>query len=101
MCRKEDGNCRIPGTAGIEERLLAVSKPHVFLVQDAAKPRFIVFLRKNEKPCILGRDGAARTDDLFPDLKSVLARFDMKDVTKIHEKSMALLTDVPFPAPVK
>lgn len=93
--------CRIPGTSGTGERLLAVSKPHVFLVQDAAKPRFIVFLRKDEKPRILGSDGTARSDELFPDLKSVLTRFDTKDVTKIHEKSMALLTDVPFPAPVK
>lgn len=93
--------CRIPGTAGVGERLLAVSKPHVFLVRDAAKPRFIVFLRKDEQPRILGRDGAVRTDELFPDLKSVLARFDTKDVTKLSEKSMALITDVPFPAPVK
>ena len=93
--------CRIPGTNGDKEKLLAVAKPHVFLIKDADKPRFIVFLRKDEMPRILGNDGTVKEDGAFPDLKAVLSRFDKKDLSRVPETAVSRLMDVPFPAPVK
>ncbi|MBR2562866.1 MAG: hypothetical protein IKE31_12095 [Eubacterium sp.] len=92
--------CRLPGTDGEEERLLCIPKPHVFFLEDAAGPQYIAFLRKGENPRVLGKSDKGE-DLLSMNLADVLYRFDAPDLSGIREESLALLSDVPFPAPVK
>ena len=92
--------CRIPGTYGEEEKLLAVARPHVFLIEDGAKPRFIAFVRRNDKPVVYSPKGMDKAGE-FTRMVDLLERFDENTFSESVAKSARYLPDVPFPAPVK
>ena len=92
--------CRIPGTYGEDERLLAVTRPHVFLIEDGAKPRFIAFLRRDDQPVVFSPKGRESGHE-FSRMADLLARFDEHTLSESLAKSAKYLPDVPFPAPVK
>lgn len=94
--------CRIPGTKDESEKLLAVSKLHAFLIEDAAKPRFIVFVNRVTPPSVIGRAGSFQDKDLeFSTAEKLLERFDSMDPLRIPAAKAASLSHVPFPPPVK
>ena len=71
--------CRIPGTKDESEKLLAVSKLHAFLIEDAAKPRFIVFVNRVTPPSVIGRSGSFQDKDLeFSTAEKLLERLVLR-----------------------
>lgn len=92
--------CRIPGTWGENEQILAVSPEKVF--RDKQTNRYIVFMPKDESPAVLTKDGIKR--DIYKngmDLYNHLWEKNEGAFIPIKpEKLQSILQDVPKAAPV-
>ena len=46
--------CRVPGTFGDKEEILVLPRDQVFKIEDADRARYVVFLKKDEAPAVVG-----------------------------------------------
>ena len=68
--------CRIPGTYGDSEQILSVEKSHVFAIEDADRPRYLVFVQKDEAPLVMVSKGKNGTRDLYKSGDDLYRYFD-------------------------
>ena len=66
--------CRVPGTFGTSEEILLIPPEQVFKVEDAERPRYIAFLRRDEAPAVVGASGREITR--YKDAESLYQSFD-------------------------
>jgi len=92
--------CRIPGTWGQEEQILAVSPEQVF--KDSLTNRYIVFMPKNESPAVLTKDGIKR--DIYKSGQDLYKHFNKENQDAFipikPEKLQSIIQEVPKAAPV-
>ena len=68
--------CRIPGTYGDSEQILSVEKSHVFSIEDADRPRYLVFVDREEAPLVMVSKGKNGTRDLYKSGDDLYRYFD-------------------------
>ena len=106
--QKMDGThfyCRIPGTYGITEEILRLPAHQVFTVQGEERPRYIAFVKKQEKPEIYNEAGQPISpyetgEDLYQQFDRVRQKFEKRNMQPIKEAVKQAVKVVPKAPPV-
>lgn len=91
--------CRIPGTYGKGEEILLIPPEQVFKVDEAQRPRYIAFIRRDEPPAVI-KDGVIRNEDpLYKTGEELYQNFDKQgkrpsyDPKKLSELSKGEISE--------
>lgn len=68
--------CRIPGTYGKDEEILLIPPEQVFKVDDAQRPRYIAFIRRDEPPVVMKNGVISEDNSLYKTGEELYQNFD-------------------------
>ena len=91
--------CRIPGTYGKNEEILLIPPEQVFKVDEAERPRYIAFIRRDEPPAVMKNGVISEDNSLYKTGEELYQNFDKQgkrpsyDPKKLSELSKGEISE--------